>query len=253
MCFQLTVAGLPFTVRQQSLPDPKFQLHLCLAQMLLKITYYLDVISSWCHWSEPAWALLKSQYSGSAEFQWKIALMDSACMPKSRRQLEWFYRRSGAMVGADHTIQSGWYDSNLEEYLAPNLVAEAAIDFGVGRNDDRVRLAIAEAGLLDGRPTSQLAEAIAAALAAMPELDAKSLRDRACTAEIEQRIRATTAEFHALQATQRPTYVLENQIGDRVVFSGIVKLEPLVITIEAMLADTKTQQAYDQSHEAMPS
>ncbi len=145
MCFQLTVAGLPFTVRQQSLPDPKFQLHLCLAQMLLKITYYLDVISSWCHWSEPAWALLKSQYSGSAEFQWKIALMDSACMPKSRRQLEWFYRRSGAMVGADHTIQSGWYDSNLEEYLAPNLVAEAAIDFGVGRNDDRVRLAIAEA------------------------------------------------------------------------------------------------------------
>jgi hypothetical protein len=43
---------------------------------MLKITYYLDVISSWCHWSEPAWALLKGRYNGSAEFQWKIALMD---------------------------------------------------------------------------------------------------------------------------------------------------------------------------------
>jgi hypothetical protein len=140
----------------------------------------------------------------------------------------------------------------LEEYLAPNLVAEAAIDFGIGWNDDRVRLAIAEAGLLDGRPTSQLAEAIAAAVAAVPELDDKSLNDRASSAEIEQRIRATTAEFHALQAPQRPTYVLENEIGDRVVFSGIVRPDPLIATIGAMLADAKAQQDYDKSHEPMP-
>ncbi len=222
------------------------------SQMLLKITYYLDVISSWCHWSEPTWTLLKSRFGEETEFQWKVALMDSSGMPKSRPQLEWFYRRSGTIVGANHTIQSGWYDPQLEEYLAPNLVAEAAIDFGIGRNDDRVRLAIAEAGLLDGRPTSQLAEAIAAAVAAVPELDDKSLNDRASSAEIEQRIRATTAEFHALQAPQRPTYVLENEIGDRVVFSGIVRPDPLIATIGAMLADAKAQQDYDKSHEPMP-
>jgi predicted DsbA family dithiol-disulfide isomerase len=222
------------------------------SQMLLKITYYLDVISSWCHWSEPTWALLKSRFDEETEFQWKVALMDSSGMPKSRPQLEWFYRRSGTIVGANHTIQSGWYDPQLEEYLAPNLVAEAAIDFGIGRNDDRVRLAIAEAGLLDGRPTSQLAEAIAAAVAAVPELDDKSLNARASSAEIEQRIRATTAEFHALQAPQRPTYVLENEIGDRVVFSGIVTPDPLIATIGAMLADAKAQQDYDKSHEPMP-
>jgi predicted DsbA family dithiol-disulfide isomerase len=222
------------------------------SQMLLKITYYLDVISSWCHWSEPTWALLKSRFGEEAEFQWKVALMDYSGMPKSRPQLEWFYPRSGTIVGANHTIQSGWYDPQLQEYLAPNLVAEAAIDFGIGRNDDRVRLAIAEAGLLDGRPTSQLAEAIAAAVAAVPELDDKSLNDRASSAEIEQRIRATTAEFHALQAPQRPTYVLENEIGDRVVFSGIVRPDPLIATIGAMLADAKAQQDYDKSHEPMP-
>jgi len=220
--------------------------------MLLKITYYLDVISSWCHWSEPTWALLKSRFDEETEFQWKVALMDSSGMPKSRPQLEWFYRQSGTIIGANHTIQSGWYDPQLQEYLAPNLVAEAAIDFGIGRNDDRVRLAIAAAGLLDGRPTSQLAEAIAAAVAAVPELDDKSLNARASSAEIEQRIRATTAEFHALQAPQRPTYVLENAIGDRVVFSGIVRPDPLIATIGAMLADAKAQQDYDKSHEPMP-
>jgi len=147
-------------------------------------------------------------------------------------------------------IQSGWYDPEIEEYLAPNLVAEAAIDFG--RNDDRVRLAIAEAGLLHGRPTSRLAEVIAAAVAAAPELESKSLSDRACNTEIERRIRATTAEFHALSAPQRPTYVLENEIGDRVVFSGIVRPEPLIATMEAMLADAKAQRNYDKSHEPMP-
>jgi predicted DsbA family dithiol-disulfide isomerase len=219
---------------------------------MLKITYYLDVISSWCHWSEPAWALLKIRYSGVAEFQWKIALMDETGLPKSRGQLEWFYRRSGTIMGADHALQSGWYDPPLKEYLAPNLVTEAAIDFGIDRGDDRVRLAIAEAGLLHGRPTPLLAESVAVAVAAVPSLDPKALSDRALSPEIERRIRATTEEFHAFQATQRPTFLLENKIGDRVLFSGIARPEPIIAAIEAMLTDAKAQQAYDETHERLP-
>jgi predicted DsbA family dithiol-disulfide isomerase len=217
-----------------------------------KITYYLDVISSWCHWSEPAWALLKSRYSDSIEFHWKIALMDSTGMPKSRPQLEWFYRRSRTIMAADHALRSHWYVPKLDEYLAPNLVAEAAIDFGVGRGDDRVRIAIAEAGLLQGRPASQLAEAVAIAVAAVPHLEPKPLTERASSPEIEQRIRASTAEFHALQVTQRPTYLLENKIGDRVVFSGVAKPEPLIAAVDQMLADARAQHEYDESHEPMP-
>jgi predicted DsbA family dithiol-disulfide isomerase len=220
--------------------------------MLFQISYYLDVISSWCHWSEPTWAMLKARYSGDAEFQWKIALMDEGGMPKSHAQLEWFYRRSGTIMGADHAIQSGWYDPTLTEYLAPNLVTEAAIDFGVERSDDRVRLAIAEAGLLHGRPTARLAESVAVASEAVPSLDPKALNDQALRPEIERRIRATTAEFHALQVNQRPTFLLENQIGDRILFSGIARPEPIVAAIEAMLTDAKAQQAYDESHEPVP-
>jgi hypothetical protein len=116
-----------------------------------------------------------------------------------------------------------------------------------------VRLAIAEAGLLRGRPTSQLAEAVTIAAAAVPELDPNLLTGRARSPEVEQRIRASTAEYHALQATQRPTFLLKSQIGDRVIFSGIARLEPLVATIEAMLADVKAQHDYDRNHAPMPS
>ena len=46
--------------------------------MKIKITYYLDVASSWCFLAEPAWAALKERYAGRVDFDWKIALMDAA-------------------------------------------------------------------------------------------------------------------------------------------------------------------------------
>jgi len=55
--------------------------------MRLTVTYYLDVISSWCFFTEPAWAELKKRYEGKVEFQWKIALLDkTGCqLPVSRK------------------------------------------------------------------------------------------------------------------------------------------------------------------------
>lgn len=32
----------------------------------MKITYYLEVLSSWCHWVDPVWAELKLRYAGRA-------------------------------------------------------------------------------------------------------------------------------------------------------------------------------------------
>ncbi len=119
----------------------------------MKITYYLEVISSWCYWAEPAWADLKQRYAGRVEFGWKLSLMDSSGLPVSREQCEWFYRRSGTARRSPFMLNSGWFEAGAKEYLAPNLVAEAARDFGV--LDDRARLAIAHAGLREGRKVGQ--------------------------------------------------------------------------------------------------
>ena len=54
---------------------------------------------------------------------------------------------------------------------------------------------------------------------------------------IEKRVRKTTAEFHAMQVSQRPTFVVDTEIGDRAVFSGVVKLEPIAATIDSMIED----------------
>jgi predicted DsbA family dithiol-disulfide isomerase len=202
----------------------------------MKITYYLEVLSSWCHWAEPAWAELKTRYAGRVEFAWKIALMNPDGFPASREQCDWFYRRSGTIVRSPYRLSSGWLEPARKGlYHAPNFVAEAGRDFGF--TDDRLRLALAHAALREGRKIGDMAEAIAVAVKATG-LDGEKLWERAQSPEIEARTRASTAGFHALQITQRPAFVLEDPIGDKAVFSGLVTATPIIATIEAMLADT---------------
>ena len=209
--------------------------------MNVKITYYLDVVSSWCYWAEPAWAELKQRYAKSpVEFNWAIALIDESGMPKSRQQADWFYRRSGTIMRSPFMLNSGWL-TGLKEYLAPNCVAEAAKDFGV--TDDRVRLRLMEAAMREGQKVGDWDVSVAVAAQAAG-LDSAALLKKARSPEIEKRVRAATAEFHALQVTQRPAFVLEDNIGDRAVFSGLVKAAPMASTIDVMLDDAAAYDAH---------
>lgn len=201
---------------------------------MIRVTYYLEVISSWCYWAEPAWAELKARYAERAEFQWKIALMDPTGLPASRDQLEWFYRRSGTIVRSPFKLNSGWWEPGVPEFLVPNLVAEAAK--AMGAPDDRVRLAIAHGAMRDGDKVHRWEDCIPLAATAA-NLDPDELKRRAQSPETEKRARATTAEFHALQVTQRPTFVIENDIGDKAVLSGAWKVAPIAAAIESMRDD----------------
>src|SRR6188508_3317285 len=119
----------------------------------MKVTLYLDVVSSWCYWAEPAWAALQRRYAEQAEFEWKIALVPAGAVPPDREAMEWFYRRSGTVMRSEFMLNSNWLEPNSAPCLVPNLVAEAAKDFGI--KDDRVRLALSHAGLREGRKVLQ--------------------------------------------------------------------------------------------------
>jgi predicted DsbA family dithiol-disulfide isomerase len=217
----------------------------------MKVTYYLEVLSSWCHWVDPVWAELQARYAGRAEFSWKIALMNPGDFPASREQCDWFYRRSGGTVmQSPYQLDSGWFEAGRQgNYTAPNLVAEAGKDFGV--TDDRLRLALTQAALREGRKIGDLAVAVAIAARAA-KLDPKKLRKAAESAAVLARVQASTAEFFAHQINQRPAFVLTDAIGDKAVFSGLVRLAPLVTTIDAMLADTAAYAAHKAHHGAPP-
>jgi predicted DsbA family dithiol-disulfide isomerase len=120
-------------------------------------------------------------------------------------------------------------------------MAEAAKDFGF--TDDRVRIALSHAALREGKKVSDW-EVSAEVAANAGKIDREKLLERARSPEIEKRVRESTAEFKALQITQRPAFVIDTEIGDRAVFSGVVKLEPLMATLDSMLDDATAYAAH---------
>lgn len=211
--------------------------------MGITVTDYLDVVSSWCFWSEPTWAELKKRYRDRVAFQWKIALMDPSGLPTSREQEQWFYRRSGMLMRSPFMLNTDWYDASMKEWLPPNAVAEAAKDFGV--TDDRVRLALSNGALREGKKVSDW-NVCAEIASNAASLDKAKLLEAAKSPAVEKRLRESTAEFHAMKVTQRPTFAIDTDIGDRAVFSGIVQFEPIAATIDSMLDDA----AFYATHKA---
>jgi predicted DsbA family dithiol-disulfide isomerase len=82
-------------------------------------------------------------------------------------------------------------------------------------------------------------------------LDPKKLLKAAESNVVKDRVAMSTADFLAHRINQRPAFVLADAIGDKAVFSGLVRLEPLAATIDAMLADTAAYAAH-ASHHGMP-
>ena len=215
----------------------------------MKVTYYLEVISSWCHWVEPVWAELKSRYAGRAEFMWRLALMRPEDVPTSRTQADWFYRRSGTIMRSPVMLNSGWFEPERRTYDNPDLVAEAARDLGFG--DDTVRLALARAAVVDGLKVGDMAVAVSVAAKASG-LAPRKLRARAESAAVRARLEASTAEFFSHRINQRPAFILEDEIGDKAVFSGLVRIEPIAAALDAMLADTAGYASHKAHHGIPP-
>lgn len=208
---------------------------------MIRVTYYLDIVSSWCFYSESTWSLLKARYGNVATFDWRIATIPDEGLPRSREEEEWYYRRSGTMVGRSPMLHSGWWEPEVREYLAPNAVAEAGRDLGFA--GDEIRLALARAALEDGQRVGQWA--VSAAVAApIAGLEAAELEAMAHSAKITDRIRAATAAFLDLKVSQRPTFVIEDEIGDRAVLSGLIQAEPLTTTIDQMIADCRAYRSW---------
>jgi predicted DsbA family dithiol-disulfide isomerase len=215
----------------------------------MKVTYYLEVLSSWCYWAEPAWAELKSRYAGRAEFEWRIALMRPEDFPLSREQCDWYYRRSGMIMRSPVMLNSGWFEKGAKDYDGADLVAEACRDFGFA--DDTVRLALSHASEIEGRKIGRAEEAAAVAARASG-IDAKKLKARAKSAAVRARVDASTAEFFSHRISQRPAFIIEDSIGDKAVFSGLVRVEPIAAAIDAMLSDTAAYAAYAAHFGAPP-
>lgn len=217
----------------------------------VSVTYYIEVLSSWCHWAEPAWVELRRRYAGRVDFDWQVALMRPEDFPVSANQCDWFYRRSGTHVDSPTMLNSGWFEAERAgHYEAPNWVAEAGREF-LDATDERIRIALADAAVRQGKKVGDLATSAAIAASATG-LDAAALEAAARSPAVRARVTASTQRFFDHQLNQRPAFIVESSIGDKATFAGLWVAEPLVATIESMLADVVRSEAFAVHHGGPP-
>ena len=215
------------------------------------VTYFIEVLSSWCFWAEPAWEEVKERFAGRVNFQWRIALMHPEDFPVSAAQCDWFYQRSGTHVTSPVMLNSGWLEpERAGHYETPNWVTEAGREF-LGETDERIRLALSRAALLEGRRIGDLDTAVTIAAEATG-LNETTLREAALSPAVQQRIAASTAHFFAHQLSQRPAFIVESTIGDKAVFAGLWQAAPLIAAIDQQLADAARYASHAAHASPMP-
>ena len=134
--------------------------------------------------------------------------------------------------------------------LAPNAITEAAREIG---SDGRTRVAGLCAGRSARRPEDRAmgcrggSRRRGRGFAEGPIARARAIaRDRATHS------RRPPRSSTACDVTQRPTFVLDTEIGDRAVFAGFAKAAPIAATIDAMLDDARLPTRRTRAHFGQP-
>jgi predicted DsbA family dithiol-disulfide isomerase len=198
----------------------------------LKLTFYVDVLSSWSFVAEQALDRLRAELGARLEVEWRIAfLFDGGPMGYSLEKNAWYYRRNRSVTGV--TLNTVWRESMADTTWHANLAAQAARSLGI--EDDRVRRALSRAAMVDGKHVGRrdVAVAIAASAAGVSVAELEKAMDDPRTAA---RMHETTAEFKALKLAVQPVFIFRNEIGDTAILSGLYTYETLAACAREMLA-----------------
>ena len=215
---------------------------------MVRLVYYLDVLSSWCWYAEPAVARLRQTFGTDLNYEWRISwINDGAPLHYTRELLAWYYRRSGSISGT--ALNAAHLESTADSTRWPNLAAQAARELSC--TGDEVRRALSRAAMIEGKHIESRELAIAVACEA-GRLDPAALGAAMDDPATENRLHEWFAEFTALGATQRPTFTLRNDIGDAYMLSGNFRFEPLEACVRAMLEDEAGYRRFETANEPPP-
>jgi predicted DsbA family dithiol-disulfide isomerase len=208
----------------------------------MRLLFYLDVLSLWCAYAEESLQELLPAWEGRLAFDWRIALIRGREPLGYRREEQaWFYRRAAYVTGK--ALNPTWLAGPETGTLYANLACEAARRLGHGGHE--VRRALMRAAMVDGQPTAE-AEVAAAVAAAASGLGVDEVLAAMADPGTLDRVEATTAELASLGARLRPAFLVENDIGDRVLLSGVWSPAPIEAALAALAADEERYRTFPE-------
>ncbi|MBV8082749.1 MAG: DsbA family protein [Candidatus Eremiobacteraeota bacterium] len=210
----------------------------------LKLIYYMDVLSSWCFAAEEPLARLRERLGGRLDYDWRIAyLFGGGPMGYGRQLSDWYYGRLKTITGI--TLNGSWREAADDTTWYADLAAQAARELGC--TDDRVRLALTRAAMVDGNHLGKRDVAIAVAAQAAG-LSAKEIEHAMDDPATTEHMRQTTEEFAKLGVAMQPAFVLRSDIADMAVLSGLVRYETLSSCADEMLDASSKYAEYGGAH-----
>ncbi len=208
------------------------------------VNHYLYILSTWCLVAEEAIGRMRERFGSSISYDWHIACTDYETNTQlTLAQLEFYYARLEVATG-QHMTTNWWYEGY--DWLVPDRMTIAARRLGV--TDNSVRLALSNAGLREGRRITMPDVALKVAAEA-GALRTDSLRKAFDEPQTVIELFRQSSEFRDSGVSLRPALVISNDLGDRIILSGIWTEEPIMSAVEALLRDEVSYADFVRSRE----
>ncbi len=213
----------------------------------LKIDYFLDALSQWCYISDRAILRIRMRYGNRLLINYHfvpISGRDPIYVNGQGQRLA--YDRSEFITGI-HTTP--WLRDEPRSTWDANASILAVASMGI--DVERVRSCVSSAALERGLPLGDRGEA-ASLLAAEFGLERSRIEEVMQSPAICDALDASGGEFAQHGLTVRPAFVLENEIGDRVILNGGWRESLFVEAIDSLLADAAGYEWYEKHVASMP-
>jgi predicted DsbA family dithiol-disulfide isomerase len=197
----------------------------------VKATFFIDVLSHWCLAAWPA-VEAAAEAIGRENVEVVFAPIETGLDDVTPECEAWFYRR-GTLV-YDMRLCSDWYELAGTTTVFANAAVAAAVVLGA--DPFSTAAATMRAAMVDGGLVGRRDVAIGT-VAELTGLSSAELERLVDSESIAESMRDGNERLRACGCAERPSFLLENAIGDRVVMQGVWQTQPLLAALAALRYD----------------
>jgi predicted DsbA family dithiol-disulfide isomerase len=197
----------------------------------VKTTAFIDVLSHWCLAAWPA-VEAAAQALGRENVEVVFAPVDGGLDGVPPEREAWFYRRG--TLAYDMRLRSDWYEHVGTTTVFANMAVAAAV--ALGADAFATAAATMRAAMVEGRLLGRRDVALDT-VAELTGLSPAELERVVDSASIARSMREGNERLRACGCVERPSFLVENAIGDRVAMQGVWQTQPLLAALAALRAD----------------
>ncbi|MEO7040103.1 MAG: hypothetical protein ABI186_08765 [Candidatus Elarobacter sp.] len=211
----------------------------------MMVTAFVDVLSHWCLAASPALVALRDTLADDVRLEVLFAPVgDGAPVGFSNEAEAWFYRRGTLAYGTK--LNAAW----CENEQATTWHANAAVAAAVAAGAEPIALAAltSRAAMVRGRLLGREDEAMRV-VADLSDVAPDALQAAMRAEPVVAALHAANVRLAAIGCTERPSWELVNDNGDRAVLQGVWQVEAILPLVHALLAD---ESAYERAGSPPP-